>query len=87
MVEAGLIVRTLSAIPLRLHAFGVKLTGLESYGDVLASADSMAWSINARKNPPLPGCKHPRCSNCIRFALRWREQVLRGFDQLRLEVA
>lgn len=37
---------------LRLHGFGVKLTALESstVRACLHSADSMAWSMNARKN-------------------------------------
>jgi hypothetical protein len=37
---------------LRLHGFGVKLTALESstVRACLYSADSMAWSLNARKN-------------------------------------
>lgn len=37
---------------LRLHGFGVKLTALESstVRACLHSADSMAWSLNARKN-------------------------------------
>jgi hypothetical protein len=32
----------------RLHGFGMKLDGLESYGDRLASSDSMSWSFSAR---------------------------------------
>lgn len=83
--EAGIIVRSLQ--PLRLHGFGIKITGLESFGDVLHSADSMAWSYRARHDRPLRGCTHQRCTNCIRYALRWRGDVLSRQDQLRLEVA
>lgn len=83
--EAGLIVRSLA--PLKLHGFGVKLTGLESFSDGLASADSLAWSYNARHNPPLPGCTHKNCANCERYALRWRARVEERLGQLRLEVA
>lgn len=37
---------------LRLHGFGVKLSALQSYEvrGLLSTADSMAWSLNARKN-------------------------------------
>lgn len=81
--EAGLIVRSLT--PLRLHGFGVKLTGLESFGDALASADSMAWSFRARRDSPLPGCTHKSCANCLRYALRWRSNLLERLGQQRLE--
>lgn len=64
--------------PLRLHGFGVKLGGLERIAGRLASADSMAWSYAARKRPPLPGCTaHRNCANCPKWALLWREEVLR----------
>ena len=82
--EVGRIVRALR--PLRLHAFGVKLTGIESYGDVLTSADSLAWSYRARNDQPLPGCTHKSCANCLRYALRWRDQILSRLGQQRLEV-
>jgi hypothetical protein len=71
--EAGAIVRALQ--PLRLHGFGVKLTGLSNFEHLLASADSMAWSYGARKSPPLPGCTHAHCNNCPRFASRWYSNV------------
>lgn len=51
-IEAVLIAISDARPDLRLHGFGVKLTALES-GIVRAclhSADSMAWSLNARKN-------------------------------------
>lgn len=68
---------TLHAYGAALHGFGVRSEGLELYHALLASADSMAWSFNARKNPPLRGCSHARCSNCILFALAWRDRLLR----------
>jgi hypothetical protein len=86
--EAGKIVRYLAGQGLRLHYFGAKITGLESFGDALASADSMAWSYAARRTFPLAGCTtHKACNNCSRFALRWREQLLNILAQERLEVA
>jgi hypothetical protein len=63
---------------LRLHGFGVKTGGLRRYGRHLASADSMAWSYAARREPPLPGCTtHKNCANCPKYALAWRERVLK----------
>jgi len=82
--EVGRIMRSLQ--PLNLHAFGVKLTGLESYGDALHSADSMAWSYRARRDHPMRGHTHKSCANCLPYALRWRDQVLARLGQQRLEV-
>lgn len=65
---------------LRLHAFGLKLNGLREVGYLLESSDSLAWSYAARRSPPLPGCTHKACANCMRFALRWREKVLRALE-------
>ncbi|MGW1224843.1 deazapurine DNA modification protein DpdA family protein [Streptomyces sp. NPDC002530] len=69
------IVRTLAAQGLSLHGFGVKTTGLASYADGLVSADSMAWSMGARRRPPLPGHRHKSCSNCREWAHRWYSRV------------
>ncbi len=85
--EAGLIVRSLASDGLRLHYFGAKVTGLEKFHDVLASADSLAWSYQARREHPMAGCHHKACSNCSRYALRWRARLLQRLDQLQLEVA
>ncbi|WNO27522.1 queuine tRNA-ribosyltransferase [Mycobacterium phage Ageofdapage] len=63
---------------LPVHGFGVKSLGLRVYGDLLTTADSMGWSYNARRNAPLPGCSHAKCSNCLRWALRWRRNMLGG---------
>lgn len=61
-----------------LHGFGVKARGLAKYGEYLKSADSLAWSYNARRNPPLAGCGHARCSSCLEWALRWRRRIVPG---------
>jgi hypothetical protein len=60
----------------RLHGFGVKIQGLARWGHLLTSADSLAWSRHARRRPPLPGCPHRSCANCLRYALIWRGHVL-----------
>lgn len=83
--EAGLIVRSLA--PLRLHYFGAKMTGLESFSDALTSADSLAWSYDGRRLKTACPEGHKSCANCIHHALRWRTQLLARLDQQRLEVA
>jgi hypothetical protein len=84
-MQAGLILRTLARDGLRLHGFGFKTHGLLGCADVLASADSLAWSFAARREPPLPGHEEPgpgrrtghqHCNNCPEFALAWREALL-----------
>jgi hypothetical protein len=76
--EINHLVTTLARQGLRLHGFGVKTEGLTHYSHALASADSMAWSYRARREPPLLGCaRHRNCANCLRYALAWRERVLR----------
>lgn len=69
------VIEPLAALGLPLHGFGIKLQGLESAGTLLASADSLAWSYHARRNPPLPGCRHASCSNCFRFATTWADRI------------
>ena len=81
--EAARILGSLSALGLRLHAFGLKTLGLRKVRDEVVSADSMAWSLNARKNTPLAECRHKSCANCLRYALRWRDQMLADADRPR----
>jgi hypothetical protein len=79
------ILRTLAHDGLRLHGFGFKTQGLLTCADVLASADSLAWSLAARRAPPFPGhdepglgrrTGHQHCNNCPEFALAWRAALL-----------
>jgi hypothetical protein len=74
--EGNHIIRTLAGMGLRLHGFGYKTTGLLAVQEHMHSADSMAWSLNARKNAPLPECSHANCCNCWRYAMRWRSRLL-----------
>lgn len=62
---------------LRLHGFGIKVRGLSRCGNLLTSADSMAWNLRARFDAPHPACvgKHRHCTNCLRYALAWRERL------------
>lgn len=70
------LMRDLTAAEIRPHGFGFKFGGLVRSGRHMASADSLAWSFNARKHDPLPGCPHGSCANCHKWALRWRERLL-----------
>ena len=62
---------------LRLHGFGVKTTGLAMFASDIESADSMAWSLDARYNPPLPGheTRHQHCNNCREYAASWHDDL------------
>lgn len=82
--DARAILRPLGELGLRIHAFGVKGDTLAACSDVIASADSLAWSVAARKNPPLAECSHKRCNNCPRYALAWRRRLLDRLGQGRL---
>lgn len=83
-VEAERIVRRLHSEGLRLHGFGVKVSGLARYGHLLASADSLAWSFAARvrvRDGRAPSCDPTRrksCANCLHFALSWRDDLIGG---------
>jgi len=77
----GGLVRELHEHGLKLHGFGLKLTGLREMHPYLVSADSMAWSFDARRADPLPGCTHRNCNSCLKYALRWRGKVLRSVSQ------
>lgn len=85
----GAIFRALWGLGIKCHGFGVKRTGLRLYGAYLESADSMAWSYDARRARPLSGCTHKSCANCPRYAMRWREHVLSdlGWQPLFMETA
>ncbi len=85
--EVAEIVWALAEAGLSLHGFGVKARGIANVAGALTSADSMAWSYRARRDKPLPGCQHQRCSNCIRYADRWRDRLLAQVSpQLRLNL-
>lgn len=74
--EIQTILFSLLAQGIRPHGFGVKVLGLRAFGGCLTSADSLAWSYNARMNKPLPGHQHKNCANCLEWALAWRERIL-----------
>jgi hypothetical protein len=73
----------LHSMGLKLHAFGLKKDGLRSSVNYLASSDSMAWSANARRNPGdrIAGHTHKSCSNCIEWAMGWRQDALESIGR------
>jgi hypothetical protein len=76
--EIGQIMEALSKRGLNLHGFGVKKAGLKKYGHLLKSADSMAWSFQARYEKKSTSCqsKSKNCANCLHYALEWRQNLL-----------
>lgn len=70
------LIQDLTDAGIRLHGFGFKLSGLSRVGHLLESADSLAWSLDARRAAPMPGHPHKNCANCLPWALDWRERVL-----------
>lgn len=87
--EIAEIAGTFADAGLTLHGFGVKTQGLGDYGPDLASADSMAWSYDARRHQPLPGheTRHKNCANCEDWALGWRQRVLNALANPRIKTA
>ena len=84
--EIEAIVHSLASMGLRLHGFGVKASGLVRYADCLVSADSLAWSFEARRSAPMSGCGHANCANCLRYAAAWRERVLTRLDAVQMHL-
>jgi len=68
----GILRAVLHEIPqARLHGFGFKTQGLMLAKDLLVSADSMAWSVKARREGIcLPGHSHPSAPNSKEVFLR-----------------
>lgn len=75
------LIRELASLGIRMHGFGVKRSGVARLSHVLESADSLAWSYHARREPPLPGCTHMNCANCPIFAAQWVAETLTSIDR------
>ncbi len=73
--EIGEVVVAMLARGIRCHGFGCKEGAIRRYGDMLASADSLAWSYGGRRRGT---CSHNKsgCANCLHWALDWRSDVL-----------
>ena len=80
MPEAVDIMRSLAGRDLRLHGFGFKQDGIAACWPWMASADSMAWSYNARadaRRGVRRGCTVDRsCANHKHYALAWYRQTI-----------
>jgi hypothetical protein len=78
------LIQGLSRLGLRLHGFGLKITSVLRLREELTSADSMAWSIDGRY-PQGGRCKrvrdHKHCSDCLDWALLWRQRLLDRLGQ------
>lgn len=69
---------------LDLHGFGVETNGLRCCKDFFVSTDSMAWSFAARRGEGKATscvCTHDKCTNCLPWALEWRERLLRDIGE------
>lgn len=68
------IISTLAHDGLKIHGFGFKVDGLALCHEALESADSMAWSLDARfaKRRQEPGAD----PNSLEYALSWRAALL-----------
>jgi hypothetical protein len=77
--EAVAILSTLCERGLRLHGFGLKAKGIAKAWPYLASADSLAWSYDARRVAARGVCCRRMyrgrpirsCANCRHYALDW----------------
>ncbi len=74
-IEVVRLVRYLGDHGLRLHGFGLKGDTFRALRYELTSADSMAWSYRGRREP---GCSpsHKSEANCLRYAMRWRKELI-----------
>jgi hypothetical protein len=69
----GIIASWFAQEGIRLHGFGVKIDGLDLYGQHLDSCDSAAWSYDAYRagEPLIEGHTHQTCANCLPWAIDW----------------
>jgi len=67
-LEANRLIRYVSDFGVQLHAFGIKGATWRACRGLLASADSQAWSMRARRSG-VPSFSMP-------FALEWRDRLL-----------
>jgi hypothetical protein len=83
MPEAQQIMQTLAERGYHLHGFGFKQQGIAACWPWMRSADSMAWSFNARaESPKSCGRSNGRggtvksCANCRHYALDWYDRTV-----------
>lgn len=73
--EIASVVWAMRSHGIRCHGFGAKEGAVRRVGDLLASADSMAWSKGGKERGT---CTHlkSRCANHMHWALDWRAKLL-----------
>ncbi len=81
--EACDILRSICQRGINIHGFGLKREALRNVLCSLASADSMAWSFNARHAGTTCGKINERtgepiknCANCYHAAVEWYEKTM-----------
>ncbi len=70
------LMKAICDIGINIHAFGFKMKGLVKAKNLIASSDSISWAMDARRRPPLDGCPHKNCANCIKYATMWRNRLM-----------
>jgi len=81
--EAVDILKSINELGINIHGFGLKREALKNVLSCLASADSMAWSFNARHSGKTCGRVNERtgnpiknCANCYHAAVEWYEKTM-----------
>lgn len=72
------VLEAVNTLGLPLHGLGIKGRTLRATFPMLQSADSMAWSMTARRaDGPLcrPDATHQRCKGCLIYAQRWAQKL------------
>jgi hypothetical protein len=74
--EIEFIMSNLANDGLSIHGFGVKSGGMKRYAQHLKSADSLAWSFNARVRKEYCQVHQENhttknCANCFHYAVEW----------------
>lgn len=93
MPEAQRIMQTLAERGYLLHGFGFKQEGIAACWPWMKSADSMAWSYNARAERGSCGGSNGRgsvvksCANCRHYALDWYDRTLAKIGPVQLSMA
>lgn len=87
--EAVQILRSINRRGINIHGFGLKREALRNALAFLASADSMAWSFNARHSHGKKSCGKinqrtgkpiKNCANCYHAAAEWHEKTMEIID-------
>lgn len=77
------IIQACGRLGLRLHGLGIKGRALEHVAPLLASADSISWSLYARRagRRLCETGTHERCNHCLDWAQRWAARVMEQCGQ------